>query len=90
MTPTGQEDAAVEVGEEQDDGAPPAGAEFQFLGAEERSRAGDTQALAPATDEQAAQQAEELDESGLMQQRRDEQQDAKVRHRHSRCAAHAD
>ncbi|EFJ44763.1 hypothetical protein VOLCADRAFT_121252, partial [Volvox carteri f. nagariensis] len=59
---------------------PPAGAEFQFLGAEERSRAGDTQALAPATDEQAAQQAEELDNEGLMQQRRDEQQDDQPLH----------
>lgn len=30
-------------------------AEFQFLGAEERAQAGDTQALAPATEEQARQ-----------------------------------
>lgn len=35
---------------------------------------GDTQALAPATEEQAARQAEDLDDPGLLQQRRDEQQ----------------
>ncbi|KAG2499138.1 hypothetical protein HYH03_002721 [Edaphochlamys debaryana] len=56
------------------DAPPPAGAEFQFLGADEQRREGDTQALAPATDEQAAQQADQLDEPGMQQQRRDEQQ----------------
>ncbi|GIL72549.1 hypothetical protein Vretifemale_2893, partial [Volvox reticuliferus] len=79
-TPANEADAAgaaddekLEEGNEQ----PPAGAEFQFLGAEERSRQGDTQALAPATDEQAMEQAEQREESTLMQQPRDEQQDGK-------------
>ncbi|GLI68780.1 hypothetical protein VaNZ11_013272, partial [Volvox africanus] len=67
------DDKAEEGGEQ-----PPAGTEFQFLGAEERSRQGDTQALAPATEEQAMEQVEQLEDSGPMQQyREDEQQDGK-------------
>lgn len=64
----------ADEGAAEDDSAPPAGAEFQFLGAEERRRAGDTQALAPATEEQAAAQADDLNDEGLLQQRREEQQ----------------
>ena len=68
----GGEQDAEEEEENGGGGEPPAGAEFQFLGAEERSRAGDTQALASATDEQAAQQAPDMDQAALQQQRQDE------------------
>jgi hypothetical protein len=61
--------------DEQEGGAPPAGAEFQFLAADEAAAAGDTQALAPATQEQAAQQAAELDAAASEARERQRQQE---------------
>ena len=70
------DEAAHDDNAPDDDGSGGDGMQHQFLHAEERSRAGDTQALAPATEEQAGGLDDKVDLHGEEEKQRQQQEPA--------------